>query len=373
MVKARTWFTLFVLSLGTIAATASCGSDEATGGSGGGTIITTGGRAGSVGRGGSGGSGGSTPTGSLLGIPCSADSQCGDGLICIKANSTAFGDGGPSQGMCTKACEPRGTECDALKPGAGCFDFGTDEAPANYCLDACTQVEPGDLTEKCQGRADFVCADLAPEGSLPAPFCVPHCRSDAECGAGLYCDQSSLLGLCTKTKHKGDPAGTACDPEATTNTCEAICLRTSAAGVTPATGVCAELCSIGSECLYGAGSNPSPGGFCGGALSDQPSVIDLGYCLANCSCTSDCKMDGDLCRKWPTEDADLATLLGAPGICYPSVAMSTELSCGEGGAGGAGGAGAAGAAGAGGASGAAGDGPVEVPVGGAAGASGSTN
>ncbi len=41
----------------------------------------------------------------------------------------------------------------------------------------------------------------------------------------------------------------------------------------------------------------------------------------------------------------LVDVLGAPGVCYPSVAMSVELSCGEGGAGGAGGDGAGGAGG----------------------------
>jgi hypothetical protein len=35
VIKARTWFTLLLLSFGTLAATVSCGSDEATGGGGG--------------------------------------------------------------------------------------------------------------------------------------------------------------------------------------------------------------------------------------------------------------------------------------------------------------------------------------------------
>jgi len=363
VVKARTWFTLFILSVGTVAATASCGSDEATGGTGGGNIITGGGSGGRAGAAGRGGSGGGSATDSLLGAPCTADAQCGDGLICIKASSTEFGEGGPSQGMCTKSCEPGGPECDALKPGAECFDFGTELAPKGYCLDSCVQTDPVELTDKCQGRSDFVCADLG--DTVPMPFCVPHCRSDAECGTGLYCDKTSLLGLCTKTKPKGDPVGTPCTPGADTPTCEAVCLRTSDDGVMPVTGVCAELCSIGAECMYGSGSNPKPGGFCAGPLSSDPTVLDLGYCLANCSCTSDCS-EGDLCRKWPDADSDLVTLLGAPGVCYPSVAMSTELTCGEGGAGGMG---AGGASGAGGDS-AGGDGPVE-PVGGASGASGS--
>jgi hypothetical protein len=116
--------------------------------------------------------------------------------------------------------------------------------------------------------------------------------------------------------------------------------------------------------MYGAGTKPTPGGFCGGQLGDVDlGAIDLAYCLPNCSCSGDCKLDGDLCRKWPDEDSDLADALGAPGVCYPVVAMSVELSCGEGGAGGAGGASGAGGDSAGGAG---GDAP-EVPAAGASG------
>ncbi|HYQ28241.1 MAG TPA: hypothetical protein VER04_13520, partial [Polyangiaceae bacterium] len=87
MVKARTWFALFIVSVGTIAATASCGSDEATGGSGGGSIITGGGiggggHPGSIGRSGFGGGGGTSTSGSSLGAECTSDAQCGEGLIC---------------------------------------------------------------------------------------------------------------------------------------------------------------------------------------------------------------------------------------------------------------------------------------------------
>ena len=173
-------------------------------------------------------------------------------------------------------------------------------------------------------------------------FCVPHCGSDAECGAGLYCDQSTILGLCKKTRRTGDPIGTACTPGAATNTCKGGCLPTSADGVTPATGVCVELCSGGGGCLYGAGANPSPGGYCGGPLSDTFGVGDLGYCLSNCSCSSDCHAPNSLCRKWTNAETSLASALGAPGVCFPTLAGSVELSCGRGGAGGTGGTGGAG-------------------------------
>ena len=100
--------------------------------------------------------------------------------------------------------------------------------------------------------------------------------------------------------------------------------------------------------MYGSGSDPVPGGFCFGVLSDPFGALDLGFCLPNCSCSGDCQLPGDLCRKWPEEDADLAQLLGAPGVCIQDLAQSTELSCSEGGAGGAGGAGGDSAGGAGG-------------------------
>jgi len=256
-------------------------------------------------------------------------------MVCATAKGTLFGSGGPANGMCTRACTPGGSECDKLKAGADCFNFGTDAAPQGYCLDACEQGTPVDVQSKCAGRSDFVCADLGQVTTMA--FCVPHCQSDAQCGSGLYCDKSSLLGLCSTAKPAGDPMGSPCNPSAAVNTCEGYCTRTSADGATPVTGACVELCSGGSPCMYPSGSSPSPGGFCGGALSDAFGVIDLGYCLANCSCTSDCKLDNDLCRKWPAADADLASELGAPGVCYPTVAQSVELSCAKGGAGGAGG------------------------------------
>jgi hypothetical protein len=313
---------------------AAGGGRTASGGTGGRASGGTGGRA-SGGTGGraSGGTGGGSVANTSLGSTCTSDAQCGNGMVCALAKGTWLGDGGPSNGMCTMACSPGGTECAMLKPGAECFDFGTAAAAQGYCLDSCTGGDPMEVQSKCAGRFDFLCADLG-ETSVEE-FCVPHCRSDAECGAGLFCDKSQLLGLCSKTKPPaGDPVGSPCTPGAAINTCEGYCIRTSADGVKPPTGNCVELCSGGSECMYSSGSSPAPGGFCGGALSDAFGAIDLGYCLSNCSCTGDCKLSGDLCRKWPDAEANLATALGAPGLCYPVLAQSVELTCSQGGAGG---------------------------------------
>jgi len=334
VVKARTWFTLFIVSLGTLAATVSCGSDEATGGSGGasgGGIISAGGRAGAVGRAGSGNAD------SAIGTSCTSDAQCGAGLKCATVANELFGaNSGPAHGMCTMPCDPnlRSADCAAVEPGSGCVDFGSAAAPAGYCLESCV---PGgnatDAVSKCSGRFDVACVNL---GSVaqPAPFCLPQCISDADCGTGLFCDKG--IGLCTSVKPAGDPTGTVCDPNAATTTCQSFCLPDDDAGTT---GRCAEYCSVGVPCMF---TGTTPGGFCVGSGTG-----DLGFCEPLCSCTSDCPFGGDLCRKWASGESDLANALGSDGLCYPTLLQSVELTtCGEGGAGGAGGSsGSAGAAG----------------------------
>ena len=366
MVKARTWFSLFIMAVGTIAATASCGSDEGTGnGVAGGTVLGDAGNAGSsgsgmsgAGRGGSVGRAGSPstsgtagvgtggtdtnpPATSSLGAPCTTDKQCDAGMVCLTSSSTEFNGGGPAGGMCTLACNAT-TDCTGVEPGSDCFNFGTDAAPKLYCLDGCTQG--GDETtaaNKCQGRGDFSCVDLS-QTSTPEAFCIPLCRSDVECGTGLYCNKGS--GLCSKTKPTGDPVGTACTPATTSaagatvpgsDNCEGFCIRTTADGVTPVKGVCAEFCAGLLDCGY---KGAQPGGLCFGQLSDTFGLLDLGYCLPSCDCTDGCPFPGDMCRAWTTAQQSFVTELGAPGLCVPDVTGSVEITTCPDGAGGEGGA-----------------------------------
>jgi len=339
VIKARTWFTLFLVSVGTVAATASCGgSDEATGGGGGaagGGIIGASGKGGAVGRAGSGGavgragSGGGPATGTTtaLGAVCSADSDCDAGMTCITADSSDFGPGGPSQGMCTLACTSD-EQCTALDGNSGCVPFGTAADPNGFCLQKCTQG--GDATTadtKCQGRPDFSCRDLAAENAAaPAPFCVPQCRADLECGPGLFCSPRS--GLCTKTAPTGDPVGTPCDATADTNTCSGICIGVpNADGSAIVSGFCADLCSGGGGCMYTSGATPSPKGYCIGALSQDFGIGDLGFCEPTCGCTDECTIKGDVCRGWANNDNEqqLKGVLGADGLCLPDASDSVEL------------------------------------------------
>ncbi len=252
-------------------------------------------------------------------------------MVCLTAGGNEFNGGGPAGGVCTAKCSST-ADCDALEKGADCFNYGTDAEPKLYCLEAC--VQGGDATsspDKCRGRANFACVDLSAT-SVPEPFCLPLCRADIECGAGLYCSKSS--GLCSSTKPTGDPVGTPCTPSTASGpgsgNCEGFCVRSTADGAVPAKGVCAEFCSGFLDCAY---HGDQPGGLCYGALSDNFGIFDLGYCFPACDCTANCPFPGDRCRAWPAAQQSFAVELGAPGLCASDVTGSVALdTCGEAGA-----------------------------------------
>jgi len=273
------------------------------------------GSAGSAGHSGStgqSGSGGSTASG-VIGDACAADTDCPAGLICLLPNDPALTSGGPANGLCTRTCLSI-SDCTKADAGAACVDVG---GGAAYCLEGCSPGDPVSLSDKCHGRVDMACTGYAQDTVF---LCSPQCRADAECGAGLFCNPTS--GLCVQTKPSGDPVGTPCDPAAATDPCLGICLTTSAAGVVPATGTCAELCSIGTECMY-AGTKPA--GFCVGALSASSGALDLGYCEPSCNCDADCKLPGDICAAFTSDLATVKADLGTAGFCFPTASGSTEL------------------------------------------------
>ena len=348
MIKARTWLALLVLSVTTVAATAGCGGDAATGSGasgdpGEGSIITAGGAgtSGAVGHAGAGntggdsGSGSTTPASGTLGATCVVDSDCGAGLTCLTSDSTTLGGlGGPSLGLCTVTCA-LDSDCAPFEAGAGCVNYGTTNDPQAFCFEGCVQGSDGTVTQ-CQGRPDIACADLSDPTltTVPNPFCVPQCRSDLECGTGLFCNPQT--GLCNKTKPTGDPVGTACDPAAATNNCLGTCIGVRDSQNNLTTGFCADLCSGYAACDFGAGLNAT--GFCMGQLSSNFGLGDLGYCEPLCDCSGDCKISGDKCQAWQNSAAGAAdkTDLKSDGFCFPNVTGSVELTCGAAGAAGAG-------------------------------------
>jgi hypothetical protein len=143
----------------------------------------------------------------VLGAACLGNSQCGSSLVCWAASETGPGAlGGAAGGYCTAPCQDI-ADCTLFEQPGDCVHF----AGATYgvCLADCRATESDAGASSC-GRSDLACANytalslpgpnqLAPEAGL----CVPHCRSDAECGA-RSCDLAEPVATCVGGPDAGD-------------------------------------------------------------------------------------------------------------------------------------------------------------------------
>jgi hypothetical protein len=390
MKAAKTWC-LASLVLVAGLSSASCGKDEGTSGGGGhGTIVGgSGGSAGSsggmIGRSGSGGSntqgGTDAVAGTKLGRACTTDRDCVDpaapGLTCVTAEDTVLGDGAPPKGLCTTTCSiPQTSDdvdsCAALGPDALCFPFttGSDEG---YCVEGCNFGTPDIGELKCHDRPEFACnpallaptdtacdtTDDCPAGDLcidgqcdiVLPACLPSCRGDLDCAAGMYCDQSFLNGTCVTAKPTGKKTlGEPCTVPAATepdepDECLGFCQADAATGNE---GHCATTCGLANQCSWNAATKKFDGVcfYASILTSETGDVGDFGFCTPTCNCTDECN-DPELACSLLTQGALNADFRGA-GLCFSPDAMTKEYNqcTGSGGAGGAdsgtGGAGTAG-------------------------------
>lgn len=308
----------------------------ATGGAGGG-----GGRA----NGGAGGAAGPSP----LGRPCSADTDCKEGLTCLTVNSDALSPGGPAGGLCTIQCGAGDSgnpdsECVAIDRNSVCVSFGSG-APS-YCLQQCT--EGVSSPSKCQGRDDLVCSSLVDENGNPTiSACVPMCGSDFDC-KGRKCDFRT--GSCVDKTSGTLPIGSACDATATTDPCNGFCANPyDNQDSAPAKyGTCFGACTLNTN---GVGCGVDPTALppfdvqCLGPASAAPG--DQGLCFQLCNCSDDCRNTAFICRPWGDTQSVDAT--GKKGYCTgPVDSMGkpiADVKCATTGTGGAGAGGSAGAGG----------------------------
>jgi hypothetical protein len=400
MKAAKTWC-LAGLILGAGFTSVSCGKDEGTGGSGGrGSIIGGSGGSGTgglTGRSGSvnneGGSGAEGPTAATkLGRACVTAKDCVDpaapGLTCITSKDTVLGDGAPPKGLCTTTCTMPSEEapddaCAALGPGAMCFPFDS-TSEEGYCIEGCEFGAPDIGEAKCHSRAEFACnpallgatqttctsTDECPSGDLCIdgrcaivfPGCLPACRGDLDCDAGMYCDQGFLNGVCTPVKPTGKALGEPCTVPAEgaaqePDGCLGFCQADSDTGNA---GHCAATCGLARQCSWNAATKKFDGicFYASVLTSETGDVGDFGFCTPSCNCTDECN-DPSLACSLLSQGALTADFRG-PGLCFSPDPMTPEYNQCTG-------AGGAGGDGAGGASGAANGGDGGVPAGGAGG------
>jgi hypothetical protein len=244
----------------------------------------------------SGGTGGSGGGSSSLGIKCTADTDCGAGLICIKSSDNVSSDpaspGGYGNGYCTADCTADASVCGPLGGVCTIVDSLADGGIAKaVCFQTCTiGVNPN--STKCQGRQDVACQPVNADETLFA--CIPICVTDSDCGT-RKCEAAS--GLCVDAPKTGKPVGAGCTVTkgATTDECEGFCLAIEGIpdGGTTAPGICTALCRLGTQEACGFRITPIDAGPPEGACvlpvgSGGYDTGDLGFCLQLCDSTADC-------------------------------------------------------------------------------------
>ena len=260
------------------------------------------------------GEGGTVVRPGVIGQSCSADADCGAGLICLLASGDSFvaGPGGPAGGICSLDCSNGDdTTCQAMDPNSVCVGVDTAGTVA-YCLEACTPGITPAGTTKCHDRGNMACS---------TGFCTPTCRGDFECG-GRRCDLGT--GLCTGAPAPGSaPIGARCDPSAATNDCPGGCLP-----ISPTEGFCTGVCSLGHDgCGLDPTSSAPMSASCNWVLSGGDTG-DQGFCGQLCDCNQECLNPDFVCEPLPP---DQQRITGRTGFCTPPTGVSAGgIMCGEG-------------------------------------------
>lgn len=295
------WIGAIIFGAGAVLATTACSSSDSKGGDGGsgGAIV-----AGSGGGSGSGGSGGAQG-GGKIGTKCTADAQCGsvdEGWKCIT-------EGLPNTkgGFCSKECDPSDSgSCSSVKAGAVCAQ--TTSGGPGICLEGCDAQTPG----SCTGRSDvfYECSGVG--------GCVPFCAWDSHCPEGLKCDPDTNACVATVSDTGTKKIGDACAVGAQPDECKGSRCEPLAQGQTQ--GVCLGLCDL-----------QDPAAACGGdptqAICIGGQGMAAGYCVAPCSCNSECAslpaVNGMPWACIAMQGAEQVT--GKPGVCFVKQQGATDI------------------------------------------------
>jgi hypothetical protein len=239
----------------------------------------------------------------FLGAACTADADCGNALVCVKAtDDDAIFGGGPAGGMCTRVCD-----ADSDCPGTSSVCLQAGGGQPGRCALTCELGPPlGDLQApldpaKCRGRDDLRCGKV--KGSLTA--CLPTCGSDAQCGPGRACDPR--LAVCVSAPNVGLSTGESCDPTLDPPACAGTCIHFQF-GET----MCSSPCVLGGPAVGSSDCGGPEHGLCAFGPSDN-GPGDFGFCTPSCASQNDCENPHFWCFTVPgySEQVGLGYCFGA--------------------------------------------------------------
>lgn len=244
-----------------------------------------------------------------IGAACAQDSDCPNGAFCLTSTGNLLFGGNSAVGICTADCTEDTTACDAFE-SAVCVNVTSEEQQADasaqvaraLCFERCT-IGDG-LETKCHNVAHVACDALDTAASTDG-FCRPLCVTDSDC-APAYCDLR--YGVCRDSPTtRSLPLGSACDPMASNNDCEGLCVA-----VSDATGICSHRCEFGdtAECIDSTDAQRTTGCL---IVSSGGTLEDVGYCAPLCDGNADCAAPVEQCRAF--SDDLLAQAFGRGGVC----------------------------------------------------------
>jgi len=221
-----------------------------------GTVSGTGGTGGGGVLGGAGGKAGKAGAGGSggsatkthLGQACVSDGDCVTDGLKCVTDTSLSGQQGPAGGLCTAPCESN-DDCLDFASSAYCYTLGEE----NYCIEAC----PIGGGIKCHERATVACTPLTNQAA---------CSSDSDCGAEGACDTGSgicVFGGCVPTCGADSDCGSGQSCDFSTGLCAKNPKKGSAIGAScdpsddadPCAGFCVRVSDTEGMCSAGCTQN----------------------------------------------------------------------------------------------------------------------
>jgi hypothetical protein len=237
------------------------------------------------------------PTGCATDADCASDSH---GTVCDVAKATC----GTCNATNTAGCTGTKPFCDVALANDACVGCnGDDGSGATYACAASTPFcAASGACGKCASATDCATGHAGPYCNTTTGVCSNTCTTDAECGAGKWCNNVTAAGTCQATLPNGTPVtgGSCATSSAGTRACAsgACDAADNACGLANGDGACtaangaticrSAVCDPDLKCGYADSDGPC-------SAANQATVCRSGACSTNLTCepAGGCNVDGD--------------------------------------------------------------------------------
>ncbi|HET8932611.1 MAG TPA: hypothetical protein VFN67_04185 [Polyangiales bacterium] len=293
--------------------------------------------------------------GGYCSFACKLSADCGEGGVCIGANSTGgfgFGNAGGMMNTAGGQCLARCDSSAQCREGYRCLDTNgrameSGNATAAPNATGACNVAPmtdtltaGVVGAECAANEDCgggQCMTTSQTGNFPGGYCTGRCLANSDCGEGAECAAGfgGGAGTCYRTCEADADCGREgyrCRPNAFAINGAKRCMP----GAAPlADNIVGKACTADADCGGAAmscvlmnGNVPLPDGYCSGLCVESVDCganatcigsfggAASGYCYKNCTGAADCRT-GYECQDLSFGVAAMGMMGAAPTVCAP--------------------------------------------------------